>query len=125
MTLSHLVGLRLSGAALVASAVALLAATPAAVATPRVRTCSAKSVAYSPSVGRVLSVRAISCRGAMDYYLRHKGVQNVPTRKGQVTRIGAFSCRVYQDLTPPGPSDLWVRIRCTDRHRAFRLEYGV
>jgi len=90
----------------------------------RVVTCSPPTT-RGGSVGFILSARGMSCGQATRYYQRHNGDQHVPISTGKVTHIGSFTCRVYQDLTPPGPSDTWVRIRCTRGARAFRLEYGV
>ena len=89
----------------------------------RVVTCSPPTT--RGSVGFILSARGMSCGQATSYYRRHNGDQHVPISAGQVTHIGTFTCLVYQDLTPPGPSDTWVRIRCANGARAFRLEYGV
>ncbi|HKG04764.1 MAG TPA: hypothetical protein VKB03_16450 [Conexibacter sp.] len=67
----------------------------------------------------------MTCSGAYGFYRRHHGDQHVPISKGEVTYIGRFACHVYQDLTPPGPSDSWVRVRCARGRKAFRLEYAV
>jgi hypothetical protein len=108
-------------------AVLALGATGALVAVPAasagVRSCPRR--ADQPTIGQILSVRNMTCSGAYAYYRRHHGDQHVPISKGQVTHIGRFACHVYQDLTPPGPSDTWVRIRCVHGSKAFRLEYGV
>lgn len=101
---------------------AVVGATPPPAAAA-VRSCSLE--VDSPPLVTILSVRNMSCHGAARYYLRHDGSQNVPLRKGEVTRIGDFRCRVYEDLTPPGPSDSDVRIRCSHGRRAFRFEYAV
>jgi hypothetical protein len=74
--------------------------------------------------GRILSVRNMSCHGALRVYTRNRGWEHVPLSKGQHSRIGRFRCRVYKDLTQP-MQDSWVFIRCVHGRRAFRLEYGV
>ena len=92
-------------------------------AAANVRACSV--TVDAPPLVKILSVRNISCQGAAGYYVRHDGSQNVPVQKGEVKRIGEFRCRVYQDLTPPGPSDSDLRIRCSHGRKAFRFEYAV
>ena len=95
------------------------------VAPPAPATVSSCPQVEQQTVGRILSVRNMTCSGAARFYQRHDGDQHVPLAKGEVTYIGRFACHVYQDLTPPGPSDAWVRIRCVHARKAFRLEYGV
>jgi hypothetical protein len=90
-----------------------------------VHTCPGRFGQATGGVGRILSVRDITCVQAARFYRRHHGDQHVPISKGAVGHVGKFTCVVYQDLTPPGPSDTWVRIRCTHSRQAFRLEYAV
>jgi hypothetical protein len=122
---SSLLPIRLLTCLLVAAFVVGVTGALPAGAQGAVRSCSQSAQSGSTTIGRILSVRGMTCAAAARYYARHQGDRHVPIAKGKVTHIGTFTCRVYQDLTPPGPSDTWVRIRCSSGQRAFRLEYGV
>jgi hypothetical protein len=111
-------------AVVAAMAAAFACAAPAAAAS-NVYTCPGRPGLDTGGIGSILSVRNMTCAQAASYYRRHRGDQHVPISTGVVKYIGKFRCSVYQDLTPPGPSDTWVRIRCTHSRQAFRVEYGV
>lgn len=104
---------------------ALMGAVSAASGTASAAVVTCNQTKVGSDVGLMLSARGMSCRSAAVYYHRHRGDNHVPIHTGIVRHIGRFACRVYQDLTPPGPSDTWVRIRCVSGRQAFRLEWGL
>ena len=75
-------------------------------------------------IGHILSVKGLRCLDARGYYARNRGDSYMPIRKGRTTRFGSFKCRVYRDLTPPGPSDVWVYVLCERGRQTFRVNYG-
>lgn len=108
-----------------ACAMTLVALTGSAEAGSGVKSCPGRPGYPTDGVASILSVRSMSCGEAARYYRRHDGDQHTPIQAGRVRQIGKFRCAVYQDLTPPGPSDTWVRVRCVHSAQAFRYEYGV
>lgn len=73
----------------------------------------------------VLSVRNMSCDGAEQILERGKFMEKTPIGLGAKAKIGGFRCHVYEDDTPPGPSDVDEKIRCVHGRKAFRYRYAV
>jgi hypothetical protein len=98
---------------------------PWATAAGVVHSCPKSSTTDYPVFVRILSVRFMTCSQALAVYHDNKGWEHVPVAKNVKARIGPYTCRVYRDLTLPGPSDSDVLIRCVHGSKAFRFEYAV
>lgn len=52
-------------------------------------------------------------------------MHKTPIGLGARAMIDGFRCHVYEDDTPPGPSDVDEKIRCARGSKAFRYRYAV
>ena len=104
---------------------ALLAATAIGLGIPTsargaVRDCppSVHVIGVLSQVASILSVRNMSCRGALGFVRRY-GRTALHGRRGESFRLGPYRCLVYT-LTIEG-----AKARCTSRSHAFRVDYGT
>jgi hypothetical protein len=88
-----------------------------------VRTCRGNHDAEG--LATILSVRNMSCAGAVGALERGDFLSKNPIGLGAKAKIGGFRCRVYEDDTPPGPSDVDEKLRCVHGRKAFRYRYAV
>ena len=89
------------------------------IARAAVRDCplSASTHARLGSVATILSVRSMSCRGALGFVRRY-GATVRTGDVGSTFRLGPFRCTVYYVNEEDN------RARCTNATHAFRVDYG-
>jgi len=73
----------------------------------------------------ILEVGNMSCAGAVRALEHGDFLSKNPIGLGATAKIGGFRCRVYEDDTPPGPSDVDEKLRCVHGRKSFRYRYAV
>jgi hypothetical protein len=105
---------------LAAVLVAALVAGAPAPARAATHTCS-RSYTVSlrlSAIARILNVRGISCRSALDVVRRYGRHVDAFSANGRF-RLGPWRCRRYGS----GDEDYWAR--CLNGGREFRVDYGA